>query len=61
VYRRSQVPFDLLLTARGSSTFAPIVVACLLCYSGNTLCSQRIERPRRAGLGLYKSPNLIVI
>jgi hypothetical protein len=30
---------DLLLTARGSSMSAPIVVTCLLCYLGNTLCS----------------------
>jgi hypothetical protein len=30
---------DLLLTARGSSTWAPVVAACLLCYPGNTLLS----------------------
>jgi hypothetical protein len=38
----SESPFrsDLLLTARGSSTWALIVVACLLCYLGNTLWSQ---------------------
>jgi hypothetical protein len=35
---------DLLLTARGSSTWALIVVACLLCYPRNTLCSQRLKR-----------------
>jgi hypothetical protein len=40
---------DLLLTARGSSTRALIVVACLLCYPGNTLCSQCIEPPTRVG------------
>jgi hypothetical protein len=27
----------LLLTAKSSSTWAPIVVAFLLCYPGNTL------------------------
>jgi hypothetical protein len=40
---------DLLLTARGSSTWALIEFACLLCYPGNTLCSQRLESPGRAG------------
>jgi hypothetical protein len=40
---------DLLLTARGVSTWALIVVASLSCYRGNTLCSQRLEPPRRAG------------
>jgi hypothetical protein len=40
---------DLLLTARGGSTGALIEFACLLCYSGNTLCSQRLESPGRAG------------
>jgi hypothetical protein len=40
---------DLLLTARGSSTWVLIVVACLLCYPGNTLCSERLELPGRAG------------
>jgi hypothetical protein len=40
---------DLLLTARGGSTLALIEFACLLCYSDNTLCSQRLELPVRAG------------
>jgi hypothetical protein len=39
---------DLLLTARGGSTRALIEFACLPCYPGNTLCSQRLEPPRRA-------------
>jgi hypothetical protein len=39
----------LLLTARNSSTRALIEFACLLCYPGNTLCSQHLEPPRRAG------------
>jgi hypothetical protein len=41
----------LLLTARDGSTWALIEFACLPCYAGNTLCSQRLE-------ALYKSPNL---
>jgi hypothetical protein len=40
---------DLLLTVRGSSTWALIMDACLLCYPGNTLYSQRLEPPKRAG------------
>jgi hypothetical protein len=39
----------LLLTARGGSTWALIEFACLPCYPGNTLCSQRLEPPERAG------------
>jgi hypothetical protein len=35
------LPSDLLLVARGSSAGAFIEFACLLCYPGNTLCSQR--------------------
>jgi hypothetical protein len=35
---------DLLVTARGSSTWALIEFACLLCYPANTLCSQRLKR-----------------
>jgi hypothetical protein len=35
---------DLLLTARDGSACALLVeFACLLCYPGNTLCSQRLE------------------
>jgi hypothetical protein len=50
---------DLLLTARGSRTCAPIVVACLLCYPGNTLCSQRLEPPERARYSrLYTNPQI---
>jgi hypothetical protein len=40
---------DLLLTARGGSTWALFEFACLPCYPGNTLCSQRVESPGRAG------------
>jgi hypothetical protein len=40
---------DLLFTARGGSTWALIEFACLLCYSGNTLCSQCLEPPGRVG------------
>jgi hypothetical protein len=40
---------DLLLTARGGSTWALLVeFACLPCYPGNTLCSRRLEPPERA-------------
>jgi hypothetical protein len=39
---------DLLLTARCKSSWAPVVVTCLLCYPGITLCSQRQESPERA-------------
>jgi hypothetical protein len=38
---------DLLLTAKGSSTWALFVVACLLCYLDNTLCCQHLEPPGR--------------
>jgi hypothetical protein len=38
---------DLLLTARCGSTWALIEFACLPCYLGNTLCSQRLEPPGR--------------
>jgi hypothetical protein len=42
---------DLLLTAKGtSSTRAPIVIACLLCYPSNTLCFQRLEPLGRAAI-----------
>jgi hypothetical protein len=34
---------DLLLTASGGSTWALNEFACLSCYPGNTLCSQRLE------------------
>jgi hypothetical protein len=37
--------FDLLLTAIG----ALIEFACLSCYPGNTLCSQRLGPSGRAG------------
>jgi hypothetical protein len=40
---------DSLLTARGSSMWAFTEFACLPCYPGNTLCSQRLEPPGRAG------------
>jgi hypothetical protein len=48
--------FDLLLTARGGSTWAFIEFACLLCYLGNTLLSAP-----RAALGLgrrYTNPQI---
>jgi hypothetical protein len=39
---------DLLLTARGGSTWALLFeFACLPCYPGNPLCSQRLEPPER--------------
>jgi hypothetical protein len=49
--RNSELTFRsyLLLTARGGSTRALIEFACLPCYPGNTLCSQRLEPPGRAG------------
>jgi hypothetical protein len=40
---------DLLWTVRGSSMRTLIVVDCLLCYTDNTLCSQRLEPPSKAG------------
>jgi hypothetical protein len=46
--REFTFPSDLLLTVRGSSTRASIVVACLLCYPGNILCSQHLELLSRA-------------
>jgi hypothetical protein len=52
---------DLLLTARGGSTRALIEFACLQCCPGNTLCSQRLEPPKRAGWTLYKSPIFVLI
>jgi hypothetical protein len=49
---------DLLLTARGGCTCALLVeFACLPCYPGNTLCSQRREPPGRAGIGAIQIPN----
>jgi hypothetical protein len=52
---------DLLFIARGGSTWALLdEFACLPCYPGNTLCSQRLEPPGRAGLALYKSPNVFI-
>jgi hypothetical protein len=50
---------DLLLTARGGSTRALIEFACLPCYPGNTLCSERLERPGRAGVGAIQIPKLL--
>jgi hypothetical protein len=47
---------DLLLIARGGSMWALVEFACLPCYPGNTLCSQRLEPPGRTGQTLYKSP-----
>jgi hypothetical protein len=49
---------DLLLIVRCSNTQVPIVVAGLLCYPADTLCSQCLEPPGRARKALYKSPNL---
>jgi hypothetical protein len=42
---------DLLLTVRGSSAWVLIEFACLLCYPGNTLCSQLLE-----SFGRYTNP-----
>jgi hypothetical protein len=48
---------DLLLTARGGCTSALLVeFVCLPCYLGNTLCSQRLELPGRAGIGAIQIP-----
>jgi hypothetical protein len=48
---------DLLLTARGGSTWALLVeFACLPCYPGNTLCSQHLEPPGRAGISAIQIP-----
>jgi hypothetical protein len=38
---RSDLLLIVLLTARDRSLWQ--VIACLLCYPGNTLCSQRLE------------------
>jgi hypothetical protein len=49
---------DLLLIARGGCTWALLVeCACLPCYPGNTLCSQRLEPPGRSGIGAIQIPN----
>jgi hypothetical protein len=52
--------YDLLLTARGGNTCALIEFACLPCYLGNTLCSQRLEPPGSTWYALYKSRNLFL-
>jgi hypothetical protein len=44
---------DWLLTARGGRTWALIEFASLLCYPGNTLCSQWLEPPGRAKLIIF--------
>jgi hypothetical protein len=49
--RESSFRSDFLFfffTARGSSTQAPIVGACLLCYLGKTFCFQRLQPPSGA-------------
>jgi hypothetical protein len=52
---------DLLLTARGSNTWALVVVACLLCYLDNTLCSQSLEPPNpRLDAGVFDAINALV-
>jgi hypothetical protein len=52
--------YDLQLTARGDSMRALLVeFACLPCYPGNTLCSQRLEPPGRAGIGAIQIPKFI--
>jgi hypothetical protein len=51
---------DLLLTARGGSTWALLIeFACLPRYPGNTLCSQRLEPPGRAGISTTQIPKFI--
>jgi hypothetical protein len=53
---------DLLLTAKGSSTRAPIVVCCPLCYPGlkHTLLSA--PKSRAEGLGRrYTNPHIYFI
>jgi hypothetical protein len=53
---------DLLLTARGGCTRALLVeFACLPCYPGKTLWSQRLEPPGRAGIGAIQIPKCIFI
>jgi hypothetical protein len=53
---------DLLLTARGGSTWAlQVEFACLPCYPGNTLCSQRLEPLERAGIGAIQIPIFIYL
>jgi hypothetical protein len=49
---------DLLLTARVSRSWAPIVVNCLLRNPGNTLCSQRLKPPIGLSRQFNKSSNL---
>jgi hypothetical protein len=52
---------DLVLTARGGSTWALLVeFACLPCYPGNTLCFQRLEPPGRVGIGALQNPKFIL-
>jgi hypothetical protein len=52
---------DLLLTARGGSKRALLVeFVCLPCYTGNTLCSQRLELPGRAGIGAIQIPKFFI-
>jgi hypothetical protein len=54
--------FDLLLTAKGGCTCAFLVeFACLPCYPGNTLCSQRLEPPGRAGIGAIQIPKFMFL
>jgi hypothetical protein len=51
---------DLLSTARGGSMWALLVeFACLLCYPGNTLCSERLEPPGKAGIDAIKIPKIL--
>jgi hypothetical protein len=60
----SEVTFrsDLLLTARSGRTWALLVeIACLPCYPGNTLCSQRLEPAGRAGIGAMQIPKFIYL
>jgi hypothetical protein len=56
----SEFRSDLLLTARGGSTWALLVeFAFLPCYPGNTLCSQRLEPPGRVEIGAIQIPKFI--
>jgi hypothetical protein len=53
---------ELLLTAIGGSTRALIDFTCLPCYQGNTLCSQRLEPPGRAGnMRRYGNPQIYFV
>jgi hypothetical protein len=53
---------DVLLTARGGCMRALLVeFACLPCYPGNTLCSQRLEPPERAGIGAIQIPRFFFV